>query len=258
MQTHIFGRRRHIFPGLAVSQLLLRRDRTVGIDGVAVVNQEIGSVALHHGVGAHPAARFVDAPALAGGIARPYEGNRPPIRRRGAKTPDRRLADDRRRREVLEPDAVKDVLSRRQAFDQRLGREIRLGQSIDEHAVPDVLEAVGGGNLDKHARGTVGPRPHHARIGGNVAGLDAMADQRPLSGEAQIRLGQRSKRGKGAARCRGGEQFAAGDAIADADHVILLMLDHATGQSKMATCGGQSGPGRHVLVPAIERESRRC
>src|SRR5262249_46948936 len=85
-----------VLPDAAVRQLLLGGDRAVGVDVVAVVDEEIGTVSVHHGVGAHAAARFVDAPALTGGVAPPYERNRPPIRRRGPEAPDDRLADERR------------------------------------------------------------------------------------------------------------------------------------------------------------------
>ncbi len=91
---------------------------------------------LQHGrVGAHAAARLVDAPALPGGVARPDErhwsGGRP-ARCGSARSTE--LADDRRRSQILEADAIEDVLAGRQVLDQRLGREIALGQHVDEHA----------------------------------------------------------------------------------------------------------------------------
>jgi hypothetical protein len=87
--------------------------------------------------GAHAAAGDVDAPALAGGVARPDERDRAPVARRGAKPPDHRLADDRRRGEILEADAIEDVLARGQILDQDLGGEIAFRQRIGEHAVAD-------------------------------------------------------------------------------------------------------------------------
>ena len=61
-------------------------------------------------------------------------------RRRGAEAPDHRLADDRRRRKVLEADAIEDVLPGRQAFDQRLGGEIGFRQRSTNTARRMVLK----------------------------------------------------------------------------------------------------------------------
>src|SRR5258705_13897197 len=98
------------------------------------MDEEVGPVLEHGGAGAHASVRRVDAPTLAGGIARPYERDRAPVARRGAKASDRRLAHDRGRSHVLETDAVEDVLSGRQVFDQRLGGEVALRQGVDEQA----------------------------------------------------------------------------------------------------------------------------
>ena len=142
---------------------------------------------LQHGrVGAHAAARLVDAPALPGGVARPDERHRAAVGRRGAEAADHRLAQDGRRGEVGKADAVEDVLPGRQTFEQRLGGEIALRQRIDEHAAVDGLEAVGGRHLDRHARRPVGARPDHAGISRHVARLNAMGDHRPVGGAAQI------------------------------------------------------------------------
>ena len=169
------------------------------------MDEEIRPVAQHGRVGAHAAARLVDAPALAGGIARPDERDRAPVGRRGAKTADHRLADDGRRGQILEADAIEDVLPGRQALDQRLGGEIGLRQRIDEHGAVDGLEAVGGRNLDQHARRPVGARPDHGGVVGDVAGLDAMGDERPIGGAAEIRPGDAAGRGDRGRR-RGGRQ----------------------------------------------------
>ena len=168
-----------VLPDLAVRQLAPRPPAAVGVDGVAGVDEEIRPVVAHGRVGAHAAARVVDAPALAGGVARPDERDRAPVARRGAKAADHRLA--RRsvgERQVLEADAIEDVLAGGQDLDQHLGGEIALRQRIGEHAVADASEAVGGGNLDLHARGPVGAGPDHAGIDRHVAGLQPMADGR--------------------------------------------------------------------------------
>jgi hypothetical protein len=70
-----------VFPNLAVRHFLLGEDWTVGVDIIAAVDEEIRPVAQHCGVGAHAAARLVDAPALSGGVARPHERDRAPGRK---------------------------------------------------------------------------------------------------------------------------------------------------------------------------------
>jgi hypothetical protein len=79
-------------------------------------------------------------------------------------------------------------LPRGQALDQRLGGEIGFGQRVDEDRALDGLEAVRCCDLGQHARGTVGARPDHGGIDGDVTGLDAMGDERAVGGTAQIRL----------------------------------------------------------------------
>src|SRR5579885_1615347 len=71
-------------PDLPVRHFLFGLDRAVGVDVVAVMDEEIGPVLLHGGVGAHAAARLVDAPALARGIARPDKADGAAVGRRGA------------------------------------------------------------------------------------------------------------------------------------------------------------------------------
>ena len=50
------------------------------------------------------------------------------------KRPTMRLADDGRRGEILETDAIEDVLAGRQVLEQRLGGEIAFRQRVDEDA----------------------------------------------------------------------------------------------------------------------------
>jgi hypothetical protein len=171
-------------PYRAVGELLLRRDRTVGIDIVAAVDEEIRRIAVHGGVAAHATARHVDAPALAHRVAGPQERNRAPVGGRRAETPDLRLVEHRAR-QALEADAVENILARRQRVEQRFGGEVRFRQSVDEDAVPDLAKRVGGGDLDQHARGPVGACPDHAGASADVAGLHAMGDLRPVRCEAQ-------------------------------------------------------------------------
>ena len=147
--------------------------------------------------------------------------------RRGAETADDRLAHDGRRRKILKADAVEDVLPGRQAFDQSLGGEVAFRQRIDERAVPDVLEAVGGRDLDQHARRTVGARPDHAGVDRDVAGLHTMRDQRPVGGAAEIGLGDRSDRRNGRCGGRTYQEPAAVHAVSKADCHLCL---HLTGR----------------------------
>ncbi len=175
-----------VLPDLAVGHLLFGQDRAVGVNIVAAVDEEVGPVAQHGRVGAHAAARFVDAPALPGGIARPHERDRALVARRGAKAARHRFADNGRRSKILEADAVEDVLPRGQAVDERVGGEIGFGQRIDEDGTVDGLETVGGRDLGQHARGAVGARPDHGGVERNVAGLNAVGDDGAIGGTAQI------------------------------------------------------------------------
>jgi hypothetical protein len=163
------------------------------------------AVAQHGGVAAHAAACLVDAPPLAGGITRPDERNGAPVGWRAAKPACHRLADDGRGRKVLEADAIEDVLPRGQAADQSVGGEIGFGQRIDEYGAVDGLEAVGGGNLGQHPCRAVGARPDHGGVVGYVAGLDAVGDERPIGGPAEVRFGDAAGAGD-RGRGRGGRQ----------------------------------------------------
>ena len=60
-----------IAPDFPVRQLQFGRNRTIGIDVIAAMNEEIRTVLQHGPVGAHAAAGGIDAPALPRGIARP-------------------------------------------------------------------------------------------------------------------------------------------------------------------------------------------
>ena len=75
-------------PHLPVRHLLFCRDRRVGVDGVTVVDEKVRAILQHGRVGAHAAARLIDAPALSGGVARPHKTDRAPVVRRGTETAD--------------------------------------------------------------------------------------------------------------------------------------------------------------------------
>ena len=91
---------------------------------------------------------------------------------------------------IHEVHTVEDVLTRRQIFQQDLGREIALGQRVREHALADVAETLGGCDLDLHACRPVGARPDHTRVDADVARLYPVSNQRPAVGTADRRSGE--------------------------------------------------------------------
>ncbi len=97
-----------VFPLAATGQVDLVLHRAVGIDGVAGMQEEVRRVLADRGVGLH--AGIIDAPALAGGVARPGEPN---VAFRGRRRPE--------------------------AADDRLGNGVDVGEIGRHHAVEDVL-----------------------------------------------------------------------------------------------------------------------
>ncbi len=189
------------------------------------------------------------------GVARPRKRHRAAIGGRRTETADLRLAEHRAG-QVLKADAVDNVLSRRQLVEQGLGGEIGLRQRVDEDTVPDIAKAVGRGDLDQHARRPVGAGPDHARAGGDVAGLDAVRDLRPVRREAQRwprnaadrRAGfqQRAARQRRAAPHYDGHRASAVETrrklAADSDGDSNLMRQHD--DSVVALCrGSRAGTG---------------
>src|SRR6185312_12705936 len=73
-----------VSPDPAVGQLQFPLHRTVRIDVVAGMNEEVGTVVEHRAVRPQAATAFVDAPALPQRIARPGEGYVATRRGRGA------------------------------------------------------------------------------------------------------------------------------------------------------------------------------
>jgi hypothetical protein len=64
-----------VAPELAVRQRLRRRDRAVGIDVIAGMDEEVRPVLEHGPVAAIAAAGDIDAPALARNISGPDKGD---------------------------------------------------------------------------------------------------------------------------------------------------------------------------------------
>src|SRR6185437_5947604 len=95
-----------VAPDLAVGQLQFTFHRTIGIDVIAGMDEEVRTIVEHGPVGTHPAARRIDAPALARSIARPHERNMAPRGGRGTKMPDLHLAFDAALADIVETHAI--------------------------------------------------------------------------------------------------------------------------------------------------------
>ena len=132
-----------VLPHLAVGKLHLGLDRAVGIDGVAGMQQEIRAMLAHGGEGEHAAVIGVYAPALSGDIAAPDETDVASIGWRGAEAADDSLALDVDMREIAKPDAVENILTRGQVFQQHLCGEVAFGQRCDRRQRPGVGERFG-------------------------------------------------------------------------------------------------------------------
>ena len=169
-----------ISPCLAIWQRLLSRYCAVRVNAVTAMDKKVRPIVQHRPVCAHAAARKIDTPALARGVARPHERNRASISRRSPKASDTRLTDSLGRPQILESQPIENVLSGRQVFDQRLSGKIRLGQRVGERGVTNLFEAVCRGRFNQHASGPVRTSPHHARIDRHIAGLHAVRDDWPL------------------------------------------------------------------------------
>src|SRR3954452_6780130 len=113
-------RNRDVFPNLVIRQFYLGGDNAVGIDRVAGVEQEIGTVLVHGGESKHAAIVGIDTPALSGNIAAPYKTDVAPVPGGGSEATDNRLARNVDVREVAEFDAIENVLPRGQIFQQHL------------------------------------------------------------------------------------------------------------------------------------------
>ncbi len=86
------------------------------------------------------------------------------------------------RRDIVEADAVEDVLFRRQIVQQQFCGEIRVRQRVARSRRNDGLEALDGRALHAHSRGTVGARPDHRGAVADVARLNPAGDLRTISG----------------------------------------------------------------------------
>ena len=117
-------------PDVAVRQFQFGLDRTVGIDVIATMNEEVRAVFQHGGVGSHAAAAGIDAPALPGGIARPDERYRLPLRGRGAEMTDLRFSRNPGLGDIFKPHPVENILPGRQAIQRELRGEVAVRQRL--------------------------------------------------------------------------------------------------------------------------------
>ncbi len=140
------------------------------------------------------------------------------------------LACDLRMRQVAEFDAIEDVLPGRKILQQHLCGEVALGQRRDRRQRANLRKGFRGRHLDHHLRGPVGARPHHAAVGADVAGLDAVGDHGAVGGAAEIGHRDAAERGNAGGR----DEAAAGN----------------------SDCHGVTHP-RHCVIPVIASERQR-
>jgi hypothetical protein len=151
------------------------------------MQEEIGIMRRHRGIGLHAAVIRVDTKTLARRVGRPDETHAPLDRRRGSETPDDGLAHAIDVGEIGEAQAIEDGLIGRKAGDEPLRREIIAGQCGDRLELAGIGETLGRRDLDMQASRPVAPRPDDARCLIDIARLDAMADDGPRSRAAQGR-----------------------------------------------------------------------
>ena len=169
-----------VVPGAAVRQLPGLRNGVVRVDRVAAVDEEVGLVAAHRLVAAHPAELEVDAPTLSRGVAGPREAHVLLAGRRGAERTGGGFRGTLAGREVLEHDAVEDALAAGQAVEPHARREVaRFERRGPPHAA-GVGERLAGREFDEHAGRTLRSAPHDCARAGNLAGLHAARDPRQL------------------------------------------------------------------------------
>ena len=177
---------RDVFPSLVIRQFYLGGDNAVGIDRIAGVEQEIGTMLAHGGEGKHAAIVRIDTPALPGNVAAPDKTDVAPVARGGSEATDHWLARKVDVREVAEFDAVENVLPRGQIFQQHLCRVVALGQRRDWRQNSGVVKRFRCGDFDDHLRWTVCTSPNNTSIDADIAGLNAMGDLWAVVGTAEI------------------------------------------------------------------------
>ncbi len=181
-------------PRPAIGEIHALLHRTVGVDRVARMDEEVGLMPGHGGVSDH--AVFVDAPSLPRGVARPHEADAAAVRGCGAEAADHGRAHRVYVVEVLRREAVEDVLSRRQVREQALHRKVSLWQRVDRVDRAGVGKALRRRDLRPDPCGTVGAGPDHAGRRVDVARLHAVRKGR-RGLRAQDRRGGKQRHGGG-------------------------------------------------------------
>ena len=176
------------------------------------MNEEVGAVFQHGPVGAHAAAPGIDAPTLPGGIARPDERYRFFLRGRGPKVPDLGFSRNSAFTEVHKLHAIKNILSRRETFEQELRCEVAIRQRVCRCRGNDGPEAFDGRTFHLHAGRPVGPRPHHRGVAEYIARLHPAGDLRTIRGPAEIWPGE-THRGERYRRGRPNQEFASAQTL---------------------------------------------
>ena len=174
--------------------------RAIGIDRIAGMDEEIGPMLSHGGIGAHTL--VVDTPTLTGGIARPRKPNVAPRGRCCTEAADDGLGHGADIVQVGGDKAIEYLLIGRQALDQPLDGKIALGCGEHRRQAARIGKALGARHFHHHFCRTVGAGPDHARCGIDVTGLHPMGKDRARGGAADRWHGQR--RGKGGAACQKG------------------------------------------------------
>lgn len=172
---------RHIAPDLSVIGLDFSNDRTVGIDLVAGVNEEIGRVAPHRLVDAVTAPFRIDPPSLPGLVAGISEGDRAAGRAGDAQPASGRRAQRLWISQILKCDPIKEVSPRWQIAEieaRRLVGRGKSGSSGDPARVAKILPRC---VLDNHPGRTVGLAPDDRPPPAGIAAHHATGNLRPLA-----------------------------------------------------------------------------
>lgn len=169
------GRGGEVTPALALFHRQLGRDRAVGVDGIAAVQEEIRIALAHRAVDTHAADVRVDAEALADGVAAPDKAHIAARLRCTAQ-----VAVDGRAQHaavgIFEAHAIEDVLIARQTAQVRACGEVvrrRRGRAV--HA-PRLTQAWTRVPFHPQPRRAIGTAPQHRAVVQHIAALHTVGD----------------------------------------------------------------------------------
>ncbi|VVO41450.1 hypothetical protein PS704_05896 [Pseudomonas fluorescens] len=177
----------------------LRRDRTVGVDGVAAVDKEIWQAQTHGFIDAHAANVRVDAEALADGVAAPDKADVAPGLRHAAQVTEPGFAGDATL-SVFEMHAIENRLVGGQTGELDPRGEIAAGIRQWRDKTPRVAEQTAGVPFHHHPRRTIAAAPDHRPVAQHVAGLHAIGELRPVLDRRNHRRREAGKQNPGADR----------------------------------------------------------